>query len=184
MTIEPITVALVLLLVHGALGAVDTFYSHEWREHLPRRPECATELALHGARSWMFAALFLGLAWLEWHGAWAWAPPLLIVVEYAITLADSVVEDRTRRLAPFERVNHMLLGLNTGLYFGFVAWQAVRWSALPTAVAAVRDPWLSELLTACALAVVAWAVRDGLASRRLAHARAGLAAAAATPGRR
>ena len=58
----PILTALWLLLVHGALGGFDTFYNHEWRERLPRRPEAATELALHSARSWAFALMFTGLA--------------------------------------------------------------------------------------------------------------------------
>lgn len=60
----PIAIALCLLLVHGALGAFDTFYNHEWRERLPSRPSAATELALHSARSWIFALTFAGLAWL------------------------------------------------------------------------------------------------------------------------
>ena len=52
----PIRIALCLLLVHGALGAFDTFYNHEWVEHLPSRPNAATELLLHSARSWVFVA--------------------------------------------------------------------------------------------------------------------------------
>src|SRR4051812_17220291 len=71
-TMTPIEIALCLLLLHGALGAFDTFVNHEWREHLPSRPEAATELALHSGRSWAFALMFTGLAWFEWHGLWGW----------------------------------------------------------------------------------------------------------------
>lgn len=172
---QPIEIACVLLLVHGALGAFDTFYNHEWVEHLPSRPEAATELALHSARSWVFAVTFAGLAWLDWHGAWAWVALGVIALEYLVTLADSVVEDRTRTLTAIERVNHMLLGLNTGLYAAFVALQASRWMHEPTALVPVHRPWLlSELLTACAVVIVVWALRDGWASRREARVAAQL----------
>jgi len=173
----PIEVALVLLLVHGALGAFDTFYNHEWKERLPQRPEAHTELALHSTRSWFFVLTFLGLAWLEWRGAWAWIAVALIAGEYVVTIADSVVEDRTRRLSAIERTNHMLLALNTGLYGAFVALQAVRWSALPTALVPTHHPVLSELLSACAVVIVVWAIRDGWASHREAREAARLAGA-------
>jgi hypothetical protein len=166
----PIEIALVLLLVHGALGAFDTFYNHEWKEHLPSRPEAAPELALHSLRSAVFVVTFLGLAWYEWRGAWAWVALGLIAVEYLLTLADSVVEDRIRVLTSVERVNHMLLGFNTGLYCGFIAVQAVRWAEQPTTLARTHYPWLSELLTACAVVVAVWVVRDGLAAWREARA--------------
>ena len=43
----PIEIALWLLLLHGGLGAIDTFFHHEWLERLPERPAAGTELALH-----------------------------------------------------------------------------------------------------------------------------------------
>ena len=116
--------------------------------------------------------MFLGLAWYEWRGAWAWAALGVIALEYLVTLVDSVVEDRTRVLGPVERINHMLLGLNTGLYAAFVAVQAVRWANEPSALVRTHYPWLSELLTACALVIAVWAVRDGAAARREARAAA------------
>jgi len=167
----PIRIALCLLLVHGALGAFDTFYNHEWRERLPSRPEAATELALHSARSWAFALMFPGLAWLEWHGLWGWLLLALVGLEYAITLLDSVVEGRTRTLSAVERINHMLLGLNTGLYAAFIAIEVVsRWAALPTALVPVDHGVLSWLLSGCALVIVVWAIRDAVASQRQWHA--------------
>jgi hypothetical protein len=81
----PIEIALLLLLVHGGLGAIDTFLHHEWLEHLPGRPSAATELALHAARSVSFVLIFSGLAWLEWHGAWGWVLLGLLGVEIAVT---------------------------------------------------------------------------------------------------
>lgn len=165
---QPITIALWLLLVQAALGALDTFVNHEWRERLPHRPWAARELALHAMRSALFAAIFAGLAWFEWHGVWAWVALAVMVLEYLVTTFDSVVEDRTRVLSAFERTNHMLLALNTGLYTAFTLLQvATAWQRLPSAVVAADHPlWLALPLTGCALAAAAWAVRDALASRR------------------
>src|SRR5829696_8919841 len=107
--LEPIDAALVFLLVHAFLGAFDTFVNHEWRERLPSRPGAGPELATHSLRSLMFAAIFAGTAWLEWHGAWGWVMFALMSAEVGVTLVDSVLEDRTRRLSAVERINHMLL---------------------------------------------------------------------------
>jgi len=170
---EPITLVLCLLLVQAALGAVDTFVNHEWRERLPHQPWAARELALHAMRSAMFAIIFAGLAWFEWHGAWGWAMFAVMALEYVVTTLDSVTEDRTRRLSSFERSNHMLLALNTGLYTAFYVLQlANAWQRLSSAIIAARHPlWLSLPLSACALATVVWAVRDGVASHRLRGAQ-------------
>ena len=168
---SPIEIGLCLLLLHGVLGAFDTFYNHEWRERLPHRPAAAHELALHSARSWAFAVMFTGLAWFEWHGLWGWLLLALIGLEYAVTIFDSVVEDRTRTLSAIERTNHMLLGLNTGLYAAFIGIEVIaRWGLQPTALAPVRYGLLSWALSACAAALVVWAIRDGWASLRLRRA--------------
>lgn len=166
-----IEIALCLLLVQGALGAFDTFYNHEWRERLWSRPEAGIELALHSGRSWVFAIVFAGLAWFEWHGLWGWLLLGLVGLEYAITTVDSVVEDRTRTLSATERTNHMLLALNTGLSAAFIAIEVVSdWARRPTALLPVAHGLLSWLLSACAAAIVLWAIRDGVAARRLGAA--------------
>ena len=166
----PIEVALLLLLVHGALGAVDTFFHHEWLERLPHRPFAARELALHAARSLLFVLIFGGLAWLEWRGAWGWVLLGLLGIESLLTLADSVVEDRTRVLRASERINHMLLAMNTGAYTALLGWQVVaKWRHAATALVPTRHPLLSELLTACAIVIAVWVLRDGLAAVRMAR---------------
>lgn len=167
---QPIDATLAFLIIHAGLGAFDTFVNHEWREHLPRRPAAAPELALHAGRSLMFAVIFAGPAWLEWRGAWGWAMLAFMAAEFGVTLVDSVVEDRTRQLSPLERVNHMLLALNTGVYMALFGAQVVaRWQALPTALVPAHHPSILVWpLTVATAAVLIWAVRDALASRRLA----------------
>lgn len=163
-----IDIALVLLLVHAALGAFDTFWNHELAERLPHRAGAATELALHSLRSLAFFLLFGGLTWFDWHGAWGIALLGLVGAEYVVTIVDSVVEDRTRRLSVVERVNHMLLAVNTGLYAAFLAVGARSdWGRHATALVPTHRGVLSWLLSAAAAGVAAWALRDALAAWRL-----------------
>ncbi|MGZ8259095.1 MAG: hypothetical protein ACXWUL_00925 [Caldimonas sp.] len=170
---DPIALVLVLLLVQAALGALDTFVNHEWRERLPDQPWAARELALHALRSTLYAAIFAGLAWLEWHGAWAWCVLAVMAAEYVVTIVDSVVEDRTRVLSAFERTNHMLLALNTGLYTAVYALQLAAWQRLPDAVEPARHTlWLSLPLTAAALAAAASGARDTVAALAIVSRRA------------
>jgi hypothetical protein len=62
----------------------------------------------------------------------------------------------------------MLLAFNTGAYTALVGWQvAGEWRHEPTALLATRHLVVSELLTACAVVIAIWAVRDGTAARRL-----------------
>ncbi len=80
--------ALLVLLVHGAFGAFDTFYAHEWEARLPKQPWAGRELSLHAARSLLYAPLFVGLAWFEWRGAFAWLLFAVFAAEYLLTLVD------------------------------------------------------------------------------------------------
>jgi hypothetical protein len=122
---------------------------------------------MHAVRSWAFTLLFLGAAWVEWRGAWWVVLPLLIAFEYVVTLGDSVVEDRYRTLTPIERTTHMLLGLNTGIYASLIVWQAATdWRSSPSTLELRHGGLSSWLLSACALMVAAWALRDGFAARR------------------
>jgi hypothetical protein len=164
-----VTALLSLLVLHAALGALDTIVSHEWREHLPAQPWASTELALHSLRSLFFVVIFFGLAWYEWHGVYGWLIVAIVLAEYGVTIIDSVVEDRTRRLSFLERTNHMLLALNTGVYASVLTLLvATEWQRAPTGLVRGHHPrLLVAALTFAALAVAGWVVRDGVASLRL-----------------
>ena len=166
---DVVTALLSLLVLHAALGAVDTIVSHEWRERLPSRPWAARELALHSLRSLLFVVIFLGLAWYEWHGALGWLIVAIVLAEYVVTIVDSIVEDRTRQLSRLERTNHMLLAINTGCYTSLLALQvAIDWGHAPTALVRAHHPSLLVVaLSVAAAGVAAWAVRAGIPSRRL-----------------
>ena len=134
---QPIDVGIAILILHGLLGGFDTLYNHEWDARLPEQPFAARELQLHAGRSAIYAVVFAGLAWFEWHGAWVVVLALLVLAEFSLTLVDSVVEDRTRAVSATERVVHMILGVTTGAWSGFVFYTGFTdWWSQPTALSA------------------------------------------------
>lgn len=160
--------ALVVLVIHGALGGFDTLYCHEWKARLPKQPWAARELGLHSVRSFLYAVIFIGLAWFEWHGAFAWLLFAVFALEYGVTLLDAVVEDRTRRLPRAERLVHMILGATTGAYIALVAHHALtEWIGAPPKLQLTDHGVVSLILSAYAVIVIVSAMRDAVASRRL-----------------
>lgn len=158
---------LTLLVLHGALGGLDVLFNHELAERLPHRQGAGMEEALHAAREALFAALFLGLAWFEWHGLAAWLVAAVIAGEVVVSTWDSVLEDRTRRLPALERVLHIALLINLGAYITLLVPHWLAWLAQQTAVVPVWHGWQTVALSALGLTAAAWSLRDGLSSRRL-----------------
>ena len=156
----------VLLVTQIALGGLDSLWHHELGERLPGRREARVELALHSGRELCYALLFAGLAWWEWHGAWTVAVAVLLAAEVCVTLADFIVEDRTRRLPGLERVLHTVLAMNFGALLAALAPTLLAWTRLPTGVTRVDHGIASWLLTAAAAGVLAWSVRNALAASR------------------
>ena len=160
--------ALLVLIVHGALGAFDTIYCHEWQARLPRQPWAGRELRLHAVRSMLYAPIFIGLAWFEWRGVYAWLLIAVFAAEYVVTLADAVVEDRTRRLSRAERLVHMILGGTTGAYMALVVYHATLvWLPAPSVIASTEHGIASFILSVFACGVLVSGLRDAHAARRL-----------------
>lgn len=165
---EPVDVGIAILVLHGLLGGFDTLYSHEWDARLPLKLYAARELKLHAGRSCIYVVIFAGLAWFEWHGALVAVLALLVLGEFGLTLVDSVVEDRTRDVAAAERVVHMILGVTTGAWAGFVFYTGFTdWWSRPTALTATGYGVVSWLLSFYALAVAISATRDAIAAYHL-----------------
>lgn len=157
----------VLLVAQGIIGGVDTLLNHELIEGLPHRRALRGEVGLHAVREAVYAALFAAFAWFAWHGALAFVLGALLVAEVLIILTDEVLENRLRVLPSNERALHVLLTLNFGAIVALFGPVLLEWAARPTALAPAHHGWPSWALSALALAAVAWAVRDGLAFRRL-----------------
>ncbi|MFO1252483.1 MAG: NAD-dependent epimerase/dehydratase family protein [Inhella sp.] len=159
-----------LLSFQALLGAFDNLWHHEWEAKLPQRVSARRELRLHAAREALYALLFIGLAWFEWHGLFAALLAGVLGAELCITLADFLEEDRTRRLPPFERWLHTVLTVSYGLFIGLFAPIAWAWGQQPSALVFHSHGWVSALFTLYGLGVGAWSLRNALAVRRLGAA--------------
>lgn len=156
-----------LLILQALLGGFDNLWHHEITERLPAKRSASGELVLHAARELIYSCVFLQLGWLEARGAWVILLITLLVLEIMITLADFVLEDRTRRLPPLERVLHTLLAINFGLMLAALTPTLARWWSLPTSIVPADHGAYSWLLTAFATGTLLWSVRNSIAVSRL-----------------
>jgi len=159
--------ALQLMAVQGCLGAFDTVYHHELTEALPQRDGARHELQIHAARALLYALLFIGLAYWEWHGWLALVLVGVFAVEIVLTLWDFVVEDRTRLLPATERVTHTTLAINGGAFLALLALDVPAWSGAATGLAWHPHGWLSAFLALCGVGVGLSGLRDLFAALRL-----------------
>ena len=116
-----------LLVLQGAACAIDSFKN-------PRRP--------NAVRDALYAALFLGFAWLAWQGAFAWVLGALLAAQIAIALLWS--SGARGRLEP-------LLQLNLGAIAALLVPLLLDWAANPTELAPAHHGWMSWALSALAL---------------------------------
>jgi uncharacterized protein (TIGR01777 family) len=163
------TAVLILLVCQGILGAIDTLWHHEATARLPASPTARQELVLHGLREGIYAVIFLTLPWLRWEGWLAWALVALLAVEVVITLQDFLLEDRTRRLPPSERVLHTVMAMSYGALLVLLAPLIVQWAGRPAGFAFESHGALSWIATGLGLGVLAWMVRDLAAGTRAAE---------------
>jgi uncharacterized protein len=152
-----------MIIVQASLGALDNLWHHEIVERLPGKRAAAGELALHAAREFLYGFLFIALAWYRWQGALALLIAGVLALEIVITLADFVVEDRTRRLPASERVLHTVLAINFGAILAVFAPELYRWWESAPGLIGVSYGVLSWIFTLFAAAVLAWSARDALA---------------------
>jgi uncharacterized protein len=158
------TLVFSLLTARTLLGTMDTLWNLEFGARLAWRRGARVELALHAGREFVYAILFLALAWREWHGGWVALVTGMLLLEGVITAADFVIEDRTRRLRAFERVLHTLLTVLYGVVLMALAPVLIEWMSLPTAVVPATHGGFSVLSTVLAAVMAALGLRDALAS--------------------
>lgn len=159
---------MILATVQALIGAFDLIFHHEMTERLTWKASSATELKLHAVRNALYAVIFLVLAWAEPHGLLALAFVALLAVEIAVTLADFVIEDRTRLLPESERIVHTLLAVSYGVFLALFAPFLIAWAGEPTGLLLVERGAWSAVMSVFALGVALWALRDGIRSRVVA----------------
>jgi uncharacterized protein (TIGR01777 family) len=155
-----------LIAVQIALAAFDTIYHHELVERLAWRPSQKKELVLHGARSLIYAVLFLGLGFAQLHGALAILALAALAIELVITLTDFVEEDHTRKLKGSERITHTLLALNYGAILVLLVPVLLSWAGERTAVVPIFYGAWSILAALAAAGAVLFGLRDVFAELR------------------
>ena len=156
-----------LLLLQTLLGGFDNLWHHEITERLPAKRSASGELALHATREFIYSVVLLLLAWFEPRGIWTCLLIVLLALEIVITLADFVVEDRTRRLPPLERVLHTILAINFGVVLSALTPALITWWSLPTQLVPVDHGMYSWLFSSIATGTFLWSVRNAIAVRRL-----------------
>jgi uncharacterized protein (TIGR01777 family) len=161
------TSVLILMVVQGLLGAFDNLWHHEIKEALPTRPEARRELALHSLREFLYGIVFLVTAWFAWNGLWAAILVAILVIEIVVTLADFVIEDKTRKLPPLERITHAVLALNYGAIIALWMPQIGLWLEQETALVPVSYGVFSWILTAYGIGVLLWSLRNAVAAWHL-----------------
>ena len=154
------SIVFIVLSVQIALGALDNLWHHEITERLPAKRGARTELTLHSIREFLYAVIFVGFAWYEWRGLWAWLLAALLMIEISVTITDFLVEDQTRKLPGLERFLHTVLAINFGVFITLLAPIVWQWSLLSTELAPVDHGLWSWFLTAAGIGVFAWSVRD------------------------
>lgn len=152
--------ALILFAIQGLIGAFDNLWHHEITEKLSSKPDARGELILHTLREFIYAVIFIGIAWFAWNGAWAILLMTLMAIEVVVTLWDFVIEDRTRKLPGFERILHTLLAINFGAILAFFLPVAVAWSTAETGLTAMDYGLLSWIMTLYGFGVLGWALYD------------------------
>ncbi len=155
-----------VLMLHGVLGGVDVFLNHELLARLPGQTWSGPEERVHSAREWIFCAIFVSLAWFEWHGAAIWWIVLLYLGEILVSARDVVIEGNTRVLPKPERVLHLFLFMNLGALAVLGGQVLSGWHALPTAVMRIEYGWASWILSLMAAGSLVWALRDGMSAAR------------------
>ena len=153
--------------VQVVLGFADVIVHHELIARLPWRSGAAPELRLHGARNLVYAVIFLTLAWILPFGWIAWILVGLLLAEATITFIDWIVEDSSRVLPASERALHGLLAINFGVLLALLAPIVWQWLNEPASLEfVVRGVW-SWLATAAGAGLLAMAIRDFAAARRV-----------------
>lgn len=153
-------IVLSLLLIQCLMGAYDGVWHHEIIARLPYQRSARHELLLHASREFLYAIVFLGLAWREWRGVWAWMLGAVLLAEVLLTLADFLEEDRTRRLPATERILHTLLAVNYGIWLGAFVPHLCDWARYRSVLLRTDYGWLSTSLTIAAVAVLLSALRN------------------------
>jgi uncharacterized protein (TIGR01777 family) len=142
------------------MGAFDTLYHHELKERLPWRPQVKSELEIHALRNVFYFTIFLSLAWVEWHGFFAWVFLGILLAEIFVTFSDFALESKVRTVPAPEIIVHTALGIVYGAVLAYLIPEVLAWSKFETGFTIVSYGLFSWVMTMYAFAVLVFAFRD------------------------
>lgn len=128
---------LILMMLQGILGAIDTVYYHEYVYNLPGHSiQARPELKLHAIRDFLYGTLYLSVPFVAWSGLFAYVLGFIFTMEILITLVDFAIEDTVRipwgGVAKGERTMHTVIALLYGAFSALIFPHLQAWSILPT----------------------------------------------------
>jgi len=158
---------LILMMIQGILGAIDTVYYHEYVYDLPgHAKQAAPELKLHAIRDFFYGLLYLTLPFVAWHGTLAFFLGAIFLSEILITLIDFAVEDEVRKpwggVAKGERTMHTIIAILYGAFLALLFPHLLEWSGLPTGLEfhALSLPWQKIVFPIMGLMAIGSGLRD------------------------
>lgn len=118
--------AFYLLTLVGLIGSYDVLYWHWYRLRLFRLPAARWENLTHAIRALLFAVMMLVVLHVDARGWWWPLYPLVLASEVTNTMADVILEPRSRRdiggLPAPEYIIHIFLSIMTGAALASVIW--------------------------------------------------------------
>jgi hypothetical protein len=118
--------AFYLLTLVGLIGSYDVLYWHWYRLRLFSLPAARWENLTHALRALLFAVMMLVVLHVDARGWWWPLYPLVLAFEVTNTMADVILEPRSRRdiggLPAPEYIIHIFLSIMTGAALASVIW--------------------------------------------------------------
>ena len=126
--------SMVLVLIVGVMGAIDTLYFHFWKFRLFARPQSRREHLTHAIRAALAGPTFMLLFVWPATGPMLWLVTLLIAADFAVMLWDLFEEPESRRslggIPPAEYTLHVVAASlhSAGYALALASRPSVAWS--------------------------------------------------------
>lgn len=159
-----------ILFVLGLLGGTDILLYHSVSHGIRTHQDSRRELLIHSLRGPTYAALFLLVPNFAMHGAFFWLLMTIYAFDFAVSLADFLIESASREflggLPTGEYVLHIILAMLFGALVTSTLYAAGNWATLPTKLS--YQPAVSDTLRAALTVMAVLVLYSGWADLRAA----------------
>lgn len=165
-----------ILFVLGVLGATDILLYHSVSHGIRSHQDSRWELVVHSLRGPTYAALFILVPNFAMQGGFFWLLMGILVFDLCISLADFVLEGRSRAffggLPTGEYVLHIILAMLFGALVTAILYGGGHWAAASTRFAyepAAVPALVRGVMVVMAVMVLASGIMDAVAAVRLSR---------------